>query len=355
MESTSPGSAPGVARRPELRKDPISGRWVIIATERSNRPLQLTDPPGLVSALDCPFCNGNETETPHEVAAWRDPASSADRQGWQVRVVPNKFPALRGPGEADAHRDGVFEGMQGIGVHEVIIEAPEHVASLTQVRPANVQATLRLYRDRLRHWKRDARLVYGMIFKNVGSQAGASLEHTHSQLIALPVVPINVRDEMEGSLAHYQEQGECVFCAMTRQESAQGQRIVLETERFTAFCPYASRFPYETWILPRRHESHFEEMPDTEVPYLAELLQAVLGRLESALSRPAYNYILHTSPFDSPLLPHYHWHLEIIPRLTRIAGFEWGTGFYINPVLPERAAAQLRDASSVPGVVKEAP
>jgi UDPglucose--hexose-1-phosphate uridylyltransferase len=323
---------------PELRKDPIMGRWVIIATERSRRPLQLDDHTAPAQQVQCPFCGGNEAETPREVAAWR----GDDGSGWQVRVVPNKFPALRGEGETDLHSDGLYDGMSGIGVHEVIIESPAHVASLTDVPEANVRAMLRLYQERLLAWKPDDRLVFGMIFKNVGNQAGASLEHTHSQLIVLPIVPITVREEMQGSLAHYQEQGECVFCAMVAQERPAARRVVLETDHFLAFCPYASRFPFETWIVPKQHDSHYEGIASPVLNDFAAALQKVLSRIERTLSRPAYNYILHTSPFDAPSLPHYHWHLEIIPRLTRIAGFEWGTGFYINPVPPEQAAERLR-------------
>lgn len=338
MNSIPPEAASGFAP-PELRKDPIMGRWVIIATERSRRPLQLDDHAAHAQHLQCPFCGGNEAETPREITAWR----GDDGKSWQVRVVPNKYPALRGEGETDLHSDGLYDAMSGIGVHEVFIESPAHVASLTDVPEANVRAMLRLYQERLRALKQDDRLVFGMIFKNVGSQAGASLEHTHSQLIVLPIVPITVREEMQGSLAHYQDTGDCVFCAMVRQERATARRVVLETDHFLAFCPYASRFPFETWIVPTQHGSHYE---GTTVPVLNDLattLRSVLGRIERTLSRPAYNYILHTSPFDAPLLPHYHWHLEIIPRLTRIAGFEWGTGFYINPVPPEVAAGQLRE------------
>jgi UDPglucose--hexose-1-phosphate uridylyltransferase len=331
--------------QPELRKDPITGRWVIVAPERAKRPLQVTEPPNVVLPTECPFCGGNEEETPHEVAAWRTPITAANKHGWRVRVVPNKFPALRGQGETDLRSEGIYDCMNGIGVHEVFIEAAEHVTSLTAVPEENVRATLHLYRDRLRALKQDARLVYGMIFKNVGLQAGASLEHTHSQLIVLPIVPINVQEEMTGSLNRYMEQGECIFCAMIAQESTPPRRMVLETPHFAAFCPFASRFPYETWIVPKRHESHYEEIAAVELSEFAAILKATLERIERTLSRPAYNYLLHTAPFDSPFLPHYHWHLEIIPRLTRVAGFEWGTGFYINPVVPELAAAQLRKGS----------
>jgi len=192
--------------------------------------------------------------------------------------------------------------------------------------------------------KKDKRFVYGMIFKNVGAAAGASLEHTHSQLIVMPIVPITVREEISGSLEFFNYRGRCVFCDMIQQELAAEKRIVLDTPGFVAFAPFAGRFPFETWILPKAHSSHYENIQKHGVDDLARVLRQVISRIERAVDRPAYNYILHTAPFDSHELGHYHWHIEIIPRLTNTAGFEWGTGFYINPVPPEEAAAFLRDA-----------
>ena len=200
-----------------------------------------------------------------------------------------------------------------------------------------------VYRDRLVDLKKDPRLVYGMIFKNVGAAAGASLEHTHSQLIVTPIVPINVWEEMTGSLEFYNYRGRCVYCDMIQQELATEKRIVLDTPGFVAFCPFASRFPFETWILPKNHSSHYENIQKNGVDELAGVMRQVIAKIEAALDRPAYNYIIHTAPFDTQELDHYHWHIEIIPSLTKTAGFEWGTGFYINPVPPEEAAAFLRE------------
>jgi UDPglucose--hexose-1-phosphate uridylyltransferase len=201
-----------------------------------------------------------------------------------------------------------------------------------------------VYRQRLVDLQRDPRLVYGMLFKNVGPGAGASLEHAHSQLIATPVVPISVSEEMSGSGKYFDERGRCIFCDIIRQELDDGRRMVLESAQFAAFCPFASRFPYETWVVPKEHGSHYEQLSRSTAEELAVVMRQVLGRLESALDRPAYNYIIHTAPFDTQQLRHYHWHIEIMPRLTNVAGFEWGTGFYINPVPPEEAAAFLRTA-----------
>ena len=200
-----------------------------------------------------------------------------------------------------------------------------------------------VYRDRLVDLKKDPRLVYGMIFKNVGAAAGASLEHTHSQLIVTPIVPINVWEEMTGSLEFYNYRGRCVYCDMIQQELATEKRIVLDTPGFVAFCPFASRFPFETWILPKNHSSHFENIQKNEVEELSGVMRQVIVKVEAALDQPAYNYIVHTAPFDTQELGHYHWHIEIMPSLTKTAGFEWGTGFYINPVPPEQAAAFLRE------------
>lgn len=329
---------------PELRKDPIVGRWVIIATERAMRPndfkgdSQAQAHPGL-----CPFCQGQEDKTPPEIVAYRDRGSGANKPGWRVRVVPNKFPALKVEGDLNKRGEGIYDMMAGIGAHEVIIETPKHCLSLTELADEHVREVLWVYRDRLVDLKKDNRLVHGMIFKNVGAAAGASLEHTHSQLIVTPTVPISVWEEMTGALEFFNYRGRCIFCDMIHQELGTTRRIVLDTPHFTALCPFASRFPFETWILPKVHSSHFENIPKPGVDDLATVLRSVLTKLENALDTPAYNYIIHTTPFNQPELPHYHWHIEIIPRLTKVAGFEWGSGFYINPVPPEDAAAFLRE------------
>jgi UDPglucose--hexose-1-phosphate uridylyltransferase len=210
----------------------------------------------------------------------------------------------------------------------------------------NIREVLWAYRDRLVDLKRDPRLVHGLIFKNKGAPAGASLEHCHSQLIVTPVVPISVWEEMTGALEFYNYRGRCIYDDMIQQELAAGRRVVLDTPGFIVFCPFASRFPFETWILPKQHSSQFENIPRQSLDELGMILRAVLGKLEAALDDPPYNYVVHTAPFDSGELPHYHWHFEIFPRLTRVAGFEWGSGFYINPVPPEEAAAFLRETEA---------
>lgn len=328
---------------PDLRKDPIMGRWVIIAAERAKRPQDFQPELLVRSKSACPFCEGHEQHTPPEILAYREPHSRPNGPGWRVRVVPNKFPALQVEGVLEKRGEGIYDLMTGVGAHEVIIESPHHEASMSQLSVDNIREVLWVYRDRLVDLRRDQRLVHGLIFKNVGALAGASLEHSHSQLIVTPVVPITVQDEINGGREFYNYRGRCIYCDMIQQEAATGSRIVLETTNFVVFCPFASRFPFETWIVPRQHSSHYENIPRQGVEELGVVLKTVLSKLEIALDNPPYNYVIHTAPFDSKELPHYHWHMEIMPRLTRVAGFEWGSGFYINPVYPEQAASFMRE------------
>lgn len=327
----------------EFRKDPIVGRWVIIAPTRAKRPLSLRPVVSSVDSGFCPFCEGMEDATPPEILAYRNSHSKPNERGWSVRVVPNKFPALEVEGDLEKRGDGIYDMMQGIGAHEVIIDCPQHEVNLAQLPVEHVREVLWIYRDRLVDLKKDARLVHALIFKNVGALAGASLEHSHSQLIVSPVIPITVSDEMHGALAFYKYRGRCIYCDMVQQELATARRIVLDTPNFLVFAPFASRFPFETWIVPKRHSSHFENTPRQSIDELGAVLKQTLLKLNIALDDPPYNYILHTAPFNSSELAHYHWHLEIFPRLTRVAGFEWGSGFYINPVEPEKAAEFLRE------------
>jgi UDPglucose--hexose-1-phosphate uridylyltransferase len=327
----------------EIRKDPINGRWVIIARNRAKRPEDFVQDFRLESTGFCPFCATHEDATPQEILAYREHHTGANNPGWRVRVVPNKFPALGVDGSLDKRGDGIYDLMNGIGAHEVIIECPQHESSMARLPVNNIREVLWVYRDRLVDLKRDHRLVHGLVFKNVGAFAGASLEHSHSQLIVTPVVPISVQEEMDGSLEFYRFRGRCIYCDMIQQELATHSRIVLETPTFVVFCPFASRFPFEMWVLPRQHSSHYENIPRQAIEEMGTVLKTVLTKLELSLDNPPYNYILHTAPFNSTEVHHYHWHMEIIPRVTRVAGFEWGSGFYINTVAPEEAASFLRD------------
>lgn len=333
---------------PELRKDPIVGRWVIISTDRARRPSDfLREPVTVKGGKFCPFCEGNEDKTPPEVLGWRQNGVGPNTRGWTLRVVPNKFPALGIEGELSRQGEGLFDKMNGIGAHEVIIETPQHQVTLADLPEKRVEDVLWAYRDRMLDLKKDRRFRYVMVFKNHGEAAGASLEHTHSQLIALPVVPIYVREEVEGSKTYYNFKERCIFCDIIRQEAASGARVIQESDHFLVLAPYAPRFPFETWILPKQHESSFENSQSHVFESLARALKKLLQKLDQVLEYPPYNYVLHTSPLHENTQDYYHWHFEVMPKLTKVAGFEWGSGFYINPTQPEEAARFLREASLV--------
>jgi UDPglucose--hexose-1-phosphate uridylyltransferase len=328
---------------PEWRKDPVVGRWVIIATERARRPSDFVAEATPLRAGLCPFCPGNEEQTPSEILAGRSPSAGADGPGWTYRIVPNKFPALRIEGDLEPEGEGLFDRMNGVGAHEVIIETPDHHASLATMSVDEVTDVLWAYRERILDLKKDPRFAYVLVFKNHGEAAGASLEHPHSQLIATPIIPIMVREELEGAADYYERKERCVWCDILRQERRSQRRLIAERGGFVALAPYAPRFPCETWIIPSRHGAAFEQSEIDELRGLAEILGDFLRRMDRVLGQPAYNFMLHTAPLDEPDLAHFHWHLEIIPKLTRVAGFEWGSGFFINPVPPETAAAALRE------------
>jgi UDPglucose--hexose-1-phosphate uridylyltransferase len=338
----------------ELRKDLISGRWVIIATERSKRPDDFRPANGQPRAGEaggfCPFCLGNEAKTPPEVFALRESGTAPDSPGWRVRVVPNKFPALnRGPAPPKRTR-GIYEWMEGIGVHEVIIENPDHEKELGDLPPGHVRDVLRVFQMRIRAIEEDLHYQYVQLFKNKGKEAGASLSHPHSQLVATPIVPKRVKEEIYGSERLSRSFKECAFCRIIREEQAMGERLVFQNRQFAVITPFASRFPFEMAIYPLRHSPFFTALRTEELESLAETLTAVLTKLRGTLADPAYNMVLHQAPNPVlslktwPDIDHdYHWHIEIFPILTKVAGFEWGTGFYINPVPPETAAGFLRE------------
>jgi UDPglucose--hexose-1-phosphate uridylyltransferase len=328
---------------PELRKDPVIGRWVIISVERGKRPSDFASPSHKrrVSGF-CPFCEGNEYTTPEEITAIRPDGSDPNGPGWTLRVVPNKFPALRSEGELEKTGEGIYDRMNGVGAHEVIIETPEHVSSLATMPPERAEDVLRTYHERINALRQDGRIRYVLVFKNEGEAAGASLEHTHSQLIALPIVPKIVKEELIASRQYYDMKERCIFCDIITQELEDGRRVVYENDGYLAVAPYAPRAPFETWILPKKHESSYQS--GDGFSGLAEVLQRVLRQLDSLLDVPPYNFMIHTSPFTESENEYYHWHIEVMPKLTKIAGFEWGSGFYINPTPPEIAAEYMRNA-----------
>jgi len=330
---------------PELRKDPVVGRWVIISTERSRRPTNFEPAPPLKATKYCPFEPGQEDKTPPEVYAWGRPDGPPNSPGWKVRVVPNKFPALQIEGTLDRRGEGLYDKMNGVGAHEVVIETPDHSVDFADLPAEHMAQVLVAYRERMVDLHRDRRFRYVLIFKNHGANAGATLEHTHTQLIATPIIPRILQEELDGSRRYFELKERCVFCDIVAQETAEnnGRRVVAGNERFVALAPFAPRFPFETWILPRRHDAAYQAVEDDgEQLDLARLLKDVLMRLNLALDRPPFNFVIHTAPVSDGDLEHYHWHIEIMPKLTRVAGFEIGSGFYINPTPPEDAAQFLR-------------
>ncbi len=332
---------------PELRKDPIISRWVIISTERAKRPADLTIKPGRPRGGFCPLCPGNEDKTPPEVFAFRDEGSLPNTPGWRLRVVPNKFPALVTEGETEIRKHGIYESMDGLGTHEVILETDNHDANELTLSNNDYKKILLSFKQRINDLKNDKRFRYIAIFKNKGEMAGSSLEHPNSQIIALPVVPKRSMEELEGAEQFYKQNDRCVYCEIIKQELQDQQRIVYENDLFLAFEPYAPRFPFETVVLPKQHIASFELTDHDHFDAMADVFSTVMRRINKALNFPPYNFMLHNSPvFDDAGQIYYHWHFEIIPRLTKLTGFEWGSGFYINPIPPEHAAQYLRDIVS---------
>lgn len=328
---------------PELRKDPVLGRWVIISTERGKRPTDFPVQTRGRKAKLCPFCPDNESSTPPEISAVRDNGSEPNTPGWTLRVIPNKFPALRIEGDLNREGEGIFDKMNGVGAHEVIVETPAHEMDLVDLEPEKIKDVIAAFRDRIIDLKKDPRFKYIMIFKNQGEAAGASLEHSHSQLIATPIVPKRVLEEMNGATKYYEYKERCIYCDIVIQELKQNMRVVTQNDHFLAIAPFASRFPFEIWLIPRFHSPLFEDIKDEEMISFAAIIKDTLSRLAQALSDPPYNFVIHSSPVENKHPNEYHWHVEIMPKLTKVAGFEWGTGFYINPTTPEDAARFLRE------------
>jgi UDPglucose--hexose-1-phosphate uridylyltransferase len=318
---------------PEWRFDPMTGRRVLIAPDRADRPMR----PG----VSCPFCEGHESATPPEVLAFRDPGSQSNGAGWRVRVVPNRYAAVRmdlpGSGLTTSEAGAV---VPGIGIAEVFLEGPRHETAFRNLPMPIATDSIRAWRDRLRFWRDDGRLEFALVFKNEGPTAGASVEHCHSQLIGLPFVPPMIVQELDHVASLTKSAGACPFCRWIETER-RGPRLVAETDAYIVLCPFAPRFPGETWVLPTLHAPRFESLRDVELERVAVVLQDLLARMHRASGGADFNVIVKSAPFrhDGP----YHWRLEVLPRATSTAGWEWGTGLFINTMFPERAAELLRD------------
>ena len=327
----------------ELRKDPVVGRWVIVNTHNSMKPASYEKQARQFHQKEvCPFCPGREGRTPPEIQAVRFDGSYPNTQGWAVRVVPNRFPALDVHGEIERKAIGLYDMCNGIGAHEIIIETPDHTRDLPEFNDNEMFQVINTYVNRSADLARDKRFEYILIFKNYGTSAGASLEHVHSQVIALPMIPKSVAEALEGSRAYHQRHGRCVYCDMIAQEKKDKSRIIVENDDFICFASFTSRFTFESWIMPKGHQASFTEMHDGQKANLGKILKDILRRNKACLGDPSYNFFINTSPTKYKHRESYHWHIEIIPKLTNMAGFEWGTGFYVVLTDPDDAAQHLR-------------
>jgi UDPglucose--hexose-1-phosphate uridylyltransferase len=327
--------------KPELRKDPLVSRWVLVSTDRLGRPQDLSESAALMESSEpCPFCKGNEDRTRDAILTIPDATGN-----WRIRIVPNLFPAVRDVGAFVVDGDGPCIGGAGAGIHEVIIESPHHETEFANLPPEHIAEIFRAYAERISAARSDSRWHFPVVFKNCGAAAGASLEHVHSQLVLMPLTPPEIAAELWACETYWNETDRCFFCDAIASER-DGPRFVLETDEFFVYMPYAGRFPFEMCLLPKQHHSHFDRQPADTWGDLGEAVADTLRRLTSGLDKPPYNYVIHTMPLQEDDAPHYHWHLEIIPRLNNIGGFEWGTGCNINTVPPEQAAAFLRNIVS---------
>jgi len=327
----------------EIRKDPLTGRGVIIAPERARRPGQFGCAANPDPSQACPFCPGNENATPPESWADRAGESQPNRPGWSVRVVPNKYPAVIAGGADPSNL--TTDRSTGNGVHEVIIENAAHVANLAALDEQQFIRIFHAYRGRLRAWGKDPRWRFRLVFKNQGKRAGATLEHAHAQLIALPFMPAEAAIELTNAGEYYRRSANCYYCELIERELRAQARLVASNAEFIALCPAAPRFAFETWLLPRIHAAAFEESDDAGIAALARISRQVIAALDRLHADPPFNYFIQSLSLDQSERAHHHWQLRLLPQFSRAAGFEWGSGMHINPVAPEDAARLLRDAA----------
>jgi UDPglucose--hexose-1-phosphate uridylyltransferase len=334
---------------PELRKDPIVGRWVIIATERARRPGNFVDPSvHTTPAEDCPFCHDKGTE--EEVYSLKDPQ---DPSKSKIRVLKSGTPLFSENGTLHRRGQGLYDVCDSVGTHEVVIETPEHIANMADLSVEQIKSVFETYALRINHHKDNPTFQYALAYKNYGRAAGSRhIGHARSQIMGTPVNPIRVKDKISGAKKYFEYHDRCLFCDMIAQEKRSSERVILETAEFLAVTPFASRFPFEVWILPKRHSCDFADGIAGHEADLAKMMKELLLRIKVGLDDPAYNYVIQTAPFrleNSGGLKYrtieqdYHWHIEVMPRLTQVAGFEKGTGFYICPIPPETTAKFLRE------------
>ena len=333
---------------PEIRQNIITRQSVIIATERAQRPHEFSCAQKRRETLSayvasCPFCPGNEAITPGET--FRLPAAKGSAAPWAVRAFPNKFAVLSAEGELKRTAVGIKRTISGVGIHEVIVETPDHSTNLALMSDAEVEQVMEAYLQRYHAVLQDPRVEQVTLFKNHGPAAGTSLEHPHSQLIGTPIIPSEVRERLETALHFYDDHGRCIFCTTLEDERKDGIRVVAENEHFIAFLPFAALSPFHIWIFPTRHCASFGSLEEAEVPSLAGILRRVLRKLYDGLNDPDYNFVIRTAPKESEQVRYYHWYLSVVPRLTQTAGFELGSGMFINISLPEESARFLQSVA----------
>ncbi len=332
----------------ELRKDILLGRWVAVLSE--SKSLSEYELPSCSNGTDsnCILCPGREHETPHEITSLKIDATLPN--SWWVRVIPSFKPVFQIEGDLGRKGVGIYDKMNNIGANEIIIESPEHNKRPEDIGIEQMIRVLTVYRDRIADLNKDPRLRYILIYKNSGKDAGEMFSHPVSYLMATPVIPKKVKDELDNAKEYYNYKERCIFCDVMREELRVGDRIVLETRDFVGFCPYATEFPFESWIIPKKHSCAFHEITQEEIEDMGFILMTMLRKLRAIFKELPFNYYIHTAPSMVPRRDHwhtlgedFHWHLEIIPRLTKMSGFELGSGFYILPTSPENAAKYLRE------------
>ena len=336
----------------ELRKDIVTREWVIIAPERADRALHhATGPPARPAPLpqdesdrdSCPFCPGHEEVEP-ELWAWRAPGGLPNSPRWDVRVVPNKYPALELNGALSRHDYHIYDCMSGVGAHEIVVETPHHGVSLAELPAGQLVHILEAYQARYQALSGKHEIKHVSVFKNHGWAAGATIQHAHSQIVATPVIPQLVWNNMQGQVQYREYRDACVYCSIVETERALNERLIVANDHFVALSPFAARYPFEMWVVPQRHTASFAYMSTDERLALAQILHIVLSRLAEELDDPPYNYTIFSPPCELDKDELFHWHMEILPRLSVIAGFELGSNMYINTISPEEACKHLRPA-----------
>ncbi len=333
----------------ELRKDPLLGRWVAVLND-SLLPSEYVLPSDEEREKRCIFCPGREEETPPEIMSISSCGDDRTGRQWWTRVIPSLDPVFQVEGELGRKGEGMYDRMNGIGANEIIIESPEHFVNPEDMGFEQMARVLTTYRDRMVDLDRDPRFRYTFIYKNEGREAGAKFSHPISHLASTPIIPKRVKEELDGAKRYFAYKDRCVFCDIINEETRAGSRVVLETEKFLAFCPYASKFPFETWIMPKKHNCAFQDIKPDEIEDMAGIFSIILKKLRVSFAVPSYNYYIHSAPNRIPRKDHwhtlgedFHWHLEIMPRLLRTSGFEWGSGLYVLPTSPELAAKHLKE------------